>query len=195
MNIQRKERKKLFILMIAMLIIATISLFNRVLAMKDYQEIDFSTGIVTASALNVRQGPSLSYKIISKVYKNEYIRVFAKIDNWYVVQTDNDIIGTVYASYVKPIYEDKQTNAEIIENQSEDNDLNEEDKLKVTTNENVLETEGSASEKIANVAINDKINSTELTNDEKEILNAINQKREEAGLRSIRNRRRCSKFM
>ena len=38
------------------------------------------------------------------VYKNQYIRVFARIGNWYVIQTDSDLVGTVSVDYVKPIY-------------------------------------------------------------------------------------------
>lgn len=38
------------------------------------------------------------------VYKNEYIRVFARIGNWYVIQTDSDLVGAVSVDYVKPIY-------------------------------------------------------------------------------------------
>ena len=100
MRIQRKDRKKFFVFLVAFLTIGVISIFNNSFAMKHYQEVDFTTGLVTASALNVRTGPGLAFKISSKVYKNEYIRVFAKIGNWYVVQTDKDIIGAVYADYV-----------------------------------------------------------------------------------------------
>ena len=36
--------------------------------------------------------------------KNQYIRVFAGIGDWYVIQTDKDYIGAVNKKYVKPIY-------------------------------------------------------------------------------------------
>ena len=118
MRIQMKEKKKNFIVLILML--AIISFFNSSFAMKHYQEVDFKTGLVTASVLNVRQGPSLNYKVISKVYRDQYIRIFAKIENWYVFQTDKDIIGVVYADYIKPILpketeETHQTGTEQIE--------------------------------------------------------------------------------
>lgn len=38
------------------------------------------------------------------VYKNEYIRLFAKIGDWYVIQTDSNFIGMVSSKYVKLIY-------------------------------------------------------------------------------------------
>lgn len=85
-------------------IIVSFNILSSTLAMQHYQKVDFSTGLVTATALNVREGPSTSYKIITQVYKNEYIRVFARIGNWYVIQTDKDYVGAVSASYIKPIY-------------------------------------------------------------------------------------------
>ena len=91
-------------ILISILIISTI-LFssNILLAMKHYEKVDFVTGLVTASALNVRTGPGTGYRVIGTVYKNEYIRVFAKIGDWYVVQTPSDQIGAVSTKYVKKI--------------------------------------------------------------------------------------------
>lgn len=75
-----------------------------VTAMTHYQTVDTPTGLVTASALNVRQGPGTNYNIVTLVYKNEYIRLFAKIGDWYVIQTDDDYVGMVSSKYVKLIY-------------------------------------------------------------------------------------------
>lgn len=90
------------IVFLLLLIIATIISCNS-FAMTYYEELDFVTGIVTASALNVRCGPGINYKSIGLVYKNEYIRVFAKVGDWYVVQTNDDLIGTVNKKYVRAI--------------------------------------------------------------------------------------------
>ena len=73
-------------------------------AMTHYQTVDTPTGLVTATALNVRQGPGTNYDVVTLVYKNEYIRLFAKIGDWYVIQTDEDYIGMVSSKYVKLIY-------------------------------------------------------------------------------------------
>lgn len=72
-------------------------------AMTYYEELDFVTGIVTASALNVRCGPGTKCKAIGIVYKNEYVRVFAKVGDWYVIQTDSDLIGAASTKYIKGI--------------------------------------------------------------------------------------------
>lgn len=73
-------------------------------SMQHYYNVDFSTGLVTASKLNVRSGPGTNYKIITTINKNEYIRVFAGVGDWYVVQVEGDFVGAVSKQYVKPIY-------------------------------------------------------------------------------------------
>ena len=72
--------------------------------MQHYYNVDFSTGLVTASVLNVRSGPGTNYPVVAKVNKNEYIRVFAGVGNWYIVQVEGDYVGAVSKDYVKAIY-------------------------------------------------------------------------------------------
>ncbi len=38
---------------------------------------------------------------IGTISKNEYVRIFAKIGDWYVIQTNNDLIGTVSKKYIR----------------------------------------------------------------------------------------------
>ncbi|MFR8115738.1 MAG: CAP domain-containing protein [Clostridia bacterium] len=45
-----------------------------------------------------------SYNVITTVNKNEYIRVFAGVGEWYIVQTDSDYVGAVSRKYVRTIY-------------------------------------------------------------------------------------------
>lgn len=42
--------------------------------------------------------------MVAKVNKNEYIRVFAGVGKWYIVQVEGDYIGAVSKEYVKAIY-------------------------------------------------------------------------------------------
>ena len=92
-------------------LIMTIGISSNSFAMSHYEELNFVTGIVTASALNVRSGPGTSYKSIGLVYKNEYVRVFAKIGSWYVIQTDSDLIGAVSTKYVRAVTSSGNTNS------------------------------------------------------------------------------------
>lgn len=99
-------------LMIALVALITISIFSFVtnsFGMQHYYKVDFSTGLVTASALNVRSGPGIGYGIIATVKKNEYIRVFAGVGDWYIVQIEGDYVGAVSKKYVKPIYPNTNT--------------------------------------------------------------------------------------
>ncbi len=88
------------------LIFSCFSIFaiSKTFAMQHYYNVDFSTGFVTATTLNVRSGPGTEYPVIATVRKNEYIRVFAGIGNWYIVQVEGDYIGAVSQKYIKPIY-------------------------------------------------------------------------------------------
>lgn len=77
---------------------------SKTFAMQHYYNVDFTTGIVTATTLNVRSGPDVSYDVIATVRKNEYIRVFAGIGDWYIVQIEGDYVGAVSKKYIRPIY-------------------------------------------------------------------------------------------
>lgn len=98
------------LLLISILFISIASINNISTAMTHYQTVGTSTGLVTATTLNVRQGPGTNFKIVTTVNKNEYIRIFAKIGDWYVVQTNSDYLGAVSSKYVKLIYPNSSSN-------------------------------------------------------------------------------------
>lgn len=102
--------KRIKIIICSIIFFVLIGTMNTSTAMTHYQTVGTSTGLVTATALNVRQGPGTKFNIVTVVYKNEYIRIFAKIGDWYVVQTDNDYLGTVSSKYVKLIYPNSSSN-------------------------------------------------------------------------------------
>ena len=99
--IKKKNVLKITLIMVFTLIIFRVS---TVFGMQHYYKVDFSTGLVTTSNLNVRSGPGTQYKVVTTVKKNEYIRVFAGVGNWYIVQVEGDYIGAVSKKYVKAIY-------------------------------------------------------------------------------------------
>lgn len=92
------------IILFIIIFLGIIFVSNKSTAMSHYQTVGTTTGLVTASVLNVRQGPGTNYSIATVVYRNEYVRVFAQIGNWYVIQTDKDFVGLVSKEYVKLIY-------------------------------------------------------------------------------------------
>ena len=48
-----------------------IGIFTTSFGMQHYYKVDFSTGLVTATTLNVRSGPGTGYKVVATVKKNE----------------------------------------------------------------------------------------------------------------------------
>ena len=99
-----KKNKILLFCSIFFTFIITFGFFSTSFGMQHYYKLDFSTGLVTANRLNVRSGPGTTYSIVKTVNKDEYIRVFAGVGDWYIVQVEGDFVGAVSKKYVKPIY-------------------------------------------------------------------------------------------
>lgn len=129
-----KIKSKFFVVLVFIIMMFLSFITSDIFAIKPYQKVDFVTGLVTATKLNVRSGPSTTYAIVATVNKNEYIRVFAQVGNWYIIQTDKDYIGAVSKDYIKPIYPnssgssnnttnqgtgDKETSSELTEDEKE----------------------------------------------------------------------------
>ena len=157
MKIIKISRKHIAILVIILLFITIITIFTTSYGMQNYYNLDFKTGLVTASSLNVRSGPGTNFPVIAKVQKNEYIRVFAGIGNWYIVQIEGDYIGAVSKDYIKAIYQNSSGNNASGENTS----------LGTNTKNNTSSESNS------------------LTSDEQETFNLINQQRTQNGLQAL----------
>lgn len=98
-------KKQNILKMLALVVFAIVLCkYTTSFGMQHYYKVDFSTGLVTATTLNVRSGPGTKYNVIATVKKNEYIRVFAGVGEWYIVQVEGDYIGAVSKKYIKPIY-------------------------------------------------------------------------------------------
>ena len=99
-----KKNKLLLFCSILFTFVITFGFFSTSFGMQHYYKLDFSTGLVTANRLNVRSGPGTAYSIVKTINKDEYIRVFAGVGDWYIVQVEGDFVGAVSKKYVKPIY-------------------------------------------------------------------------------------------
>lgn len=104
MKVVKVSKKKILMFFSVILVIFVFSITSRSFGMQYYYKLDFVTGLVTASKLNVRSGPGTKYPVVTTVNKNEYIRVFAGVGNWYIIQTNSDYIGAVSKQYIKAIY-------------------------------------------------------------------------------------------
>lgn len=118
------KKSVLYKISVLAIMIITLSVVTISLGMDHYYNVDFTTGLVTASLLNVRSGPGTKFPIVATVKKNEYIRVFAGIGDWYVVQLDSNYIGAVSKKYIKPIYPNTGTGTGLNNNDSNNNTTN-----------------------------------------------------------------------
>lgn len=158
MKIMNLSKQKIFLICGIVSIFLIIFTCTTSFGMQHYYKLDFSTGLVTASKLNVRSGPGTGYSVVTTVDKNEYVRVFAGVGNWYVVQVEGDYIGAVSQKYIKPIYPTgSSTNTGNIQNNT---------------------TSGTSSG-TTNA-------SSTLTSDELEVFNLINQQRANNGLPALK---------
>lgn len=104
MKVITLKRRKIIYFTAVCVFVLCIGFLSTSFGMRHYYKVDFSTGLVTASVLNVRSGPGTQYKVVATVKKNEYIRVFAGVGDWYIVQVEGDYVGAVNSKYVKAIY-------------------------------------------------------------------------------------------
>ncbi len=104
MSVLNSKKKNIIKATILMVFISIVCIFSRSFGMQHYYNVGFTTGLVTATSLNVRSGPGTQYKVITTVKNGEYIRVFAGVGDWYIVQVEGDYVGAVSKKYVKPIY-------------------------------------------------------------------------------------------
>lgn len=150
--------------LISLLIISVIfSMFSVIYGITYYEKVDFVTGIVTASALNIRSGPGTNFKSVGLVYKNEYVRVFAKVGDWYVIQTENDLIGAANTKYIRGITGNSNS---INSNSNVNNNTN----INTSINTNTSHAQ----------------NNSNITTEEQELLKLINEKRAAYGLSDLK---------
>lgn len=103
MRLIKIKRKTIFRLSGLLVCVIILGVSTSTFAMQNYYNVGFSTGLTTSN-LNVRSGPGTGYKIVTTIPKNQYIRVFAGVGDWYIVQVEGDYVGAVSKKYVKAIY-------------------------------------------------------------------------------------------
>jgi uncharacterized protein YkwD len=178
-------KHKKFILLVTIISIIAISVYSISFGTEDYEKTDFEYAKVTASHLNVRRGPGISYQAVGLLNKGEYVRVFAKIGNWYVVQTEKNIIGTVYSDYVEPYtdYTEEPMQEESNLNLSSTiSDTSKNSNTLETSIDNYLNTLSTSSESYTE-ALDTPLES--YTQEELDFLNSINLERQKYGLQDL----------
>ena len=156
MKFFKDNRKKIILFLTILSIFILIFVCTTSFGMQHYYNLNFSTGLVTANKLNVRSGPGTAYSVVTTVNKDEYVRVFAGVGSWYIVQVEGDYVGAVSQKYIKPIYP------------------------------NTGSSGGSTSSIGNSNSSNNNSNTASLTSDELETFNLINQERNKNGLASLK---------
>ena len=170
MKIISIRKKTIFKISSAILFVMVICIFTQSFGMQHYYKVDFSTGLVTATILNVRSGPGVNYNIVATVKKNEYIRVFAGVGDWYIVQVEGDYVGAVSKKYLKtkvgnPIDIKKYVKA-------------------IYPNSSGGTTSGSTSS--GSSSSGNTTNTSTMSSDEKEVFDLINKQRTNNGLTALK---------
>lgn len=57
-------------------------------------------GVVTASALNIRSGPSADCDKVAKLYKGKTVEILEKSNGWYKVRVSSSVVGWGSAKYI-----------------------------------------------------------------------------------------------
>lgn len=99
---------KKLVFMIALAIVFTIGLgftgldIGSISAAPTYEKVNFTSAVVTATHLNVRQGPSTNFPIICVLKKNQWVNVLGKIGDWYAIyEPETRCVGAVSGQYLK----------------------------------------------------------------------------------------------
>ena len=77
-----------------------------------------SIGVVNTNYLNLRSSTNKTIAPISKLNKGESLKIFGKIDDWYIVQTESNQVGIVSSEFVK-ILETEGNNKEALSDDEE----------------------------------------------------------------------------
>lgn len=98
-------KRKMALLMVLTLAFTALTSFaaevEKPSAINQYEAFDFVSGTVTASILNVRQGPSTSYDVVDKLSRGEQINILGKMGDWFAVyDAEEGRVGTVHSKYV-----------------------------------------------------------------------------------------------
>ena len=158
-------KNKLIILLCFIIAVLSIGLVLKSFGMEQYEEVSFPLGIVNTNYLNMRTGPNITFKSIGLLKKNEYVRIIGKIGDWYIIQNEENQIGTAHSKYINEAQEEKSStaNTEVIEETPKNNSDNSSDNSK---------------EIKENVSLIDSI----LSKDEQELFILINSEREKNNL-------------
>lgn len=75
---------------------------SNIVAAPTFEKVNFTSAVVTATHLNVRQGPSVNFPIVCVLKKDQWVNVIGKLGDWYAVyEPQTRCVGAVSGEYIK----------------------------------------------------------------------------------------------
>lgn len=191
-------KRKIIILAVLTLLFASTAGFvsaestgtNTVLA---FEKTEFTDASVTASVLNIRQGPSVSYPVICKLEKGQAVKVIGKLGAWYAVYNLKDgSIGAVDGKYLALGDTALQTTASAIGNapkttpsketpskETPSKETPSKEAPSKTTPKTTTPSKGASGQSVEITAVSD------VSKDEQALLDLVNKARKDAGVEPL----------
>jgi len=92
-------QKKIALMVVVMMLVGTLGFVD--IQAAPITKAPFSKGVVVATLLNVRQGPSTQNKIVCTLKRGDTVIVHAQTGDWYIVSCPDGHVGASLAQYIK----------------------------------------------------------------------------------------------
>lgn len=100
-------KKKIVILVVLAMLLTGLAGYTAIAANETatklaFEKVETSFATVTASRLNVREGPATSYRSICKLDEGQTVTVIGRLGDWYAIYSaDEGLVGAVDGRYLK----------------------------------------------------------------------------------------------
>ncbi|MDQ2087514.1 CAP domain-containing protein [Herbivorax sp. ANBcel31] len=151
---------------------------QEVAAISQFESIEFEEGVVTASNLNLRQGASTEFPIISVLENGKKVQIFGRLSDWFTVyDPESGYVGAVSANYIHQIEASKDSEPEVTESPEE--------KETATGKEDSEPKEGETKESEPKES-EETFALKGISEEEQILIDLINKEREEAGVEPLK---------
>lgn len=147
------------------------------------EKVDFSDVKVTASYLNVREGPATSYPSICMLEKGHTVRIIGKLGNWYAIyDTKDGHIGAVDGKYLNISASAVTASANVSKAAAK---ATASKAAAATASKTASKTTAAKTEKNAAASADSAVVPTDVTDDELALFNLVNKARKDAGVNEL----------
>lgn len=145
-------------------------------ASEAYQNVDSSSGVVTAADVNLRTGPATTFDIICKLKKDQKVTVMGKLGDWYAVYVGSSgNVGSIASQYIK-LDKPKSTSA---------NNAGTKTAAKPAATKPAVTKPAAAKPAVVKPPAAPEELVKDISDDEKTLLELVNKERKEKGLNAL----------